>query len=34
MQFLLDLEPEEVVLDTIDTDELVKLAKEFLENID
>lgn len=31
LQFLLDLEPEEVVLETIDTDELTKLAKVFLE---
>ena len=30
MQFLLDLEPEEVVLEAIDTDELARLAKEFL----
>ena len=30
MQFLLDLEPEEVVLDPIDTDELALLAKNFL----
>ena len=31
MQFLLDLEPEEVALDAIDTDELTRLAKEVLE---
>lgn len=31
MQFLLDLEPEEVVLETIDTDELTRLAKEALQ---
>ncbi len=31
MQFLLDLEPEEVTLDEIDTDELTRLAKEMLE---
>ena len=30
MQFLLDLEPEEVVLEPIDTDELARLAKNFL----
>lgn len=30
MQFLLDLKPEEVVLEAIDTDELTRLAKEFL----
>ena len=30
MQFLLDLEPEEVVLNPIDTDELARLAKNFL----
>ncbi len=32
MQFLLDLEPEEVVLEQIDTDELTRLAKEVLAN--
>ena len=32
MQFLLDLEPEEVVLEPIDTDELSRLAKEVLAN--
>ena len=31
MQFLLNLEPEEVGLETIDTDELTRLAKEALE---
>lgn len=31
MQFLLDLEPEEMVLEPIDTDELNRLAKELLE---
>ncbi len=31
MQFLLDLEPEEVALDPIDTEELTRLAKEVLE---
>lgn len=31
MQFLLDLEPEEVKLESIDTDELTQLAKEVLE---
>ncbi len=31
MQFLLDLEPEKVVLEKIDTDELTRLAKEALE---
>ena len=31
MQFLLDLEPEEVVLETIDTDELTRMAREFLD---
>ena len=31
MQFLLDLEPEEVVLEPINTDELTRLAKEALE---
>ena len=31
MQFLLDLEPERVVLEKIDTDELTRLAKEALE---
>lgn len=31
MQFLLDLEPEEVVLEPINTDELARLAKEALE---
>ena len=31
MQFLLDLEPEEVALDSIDTEELTRLAKEVLE---
>lgn len=31
MQFLLDLEPEKVVLEKIDTDELTRLAKEVLE---
>ena len=31
MQFLLDLEPENVILETIDTDELTRLAKEILE---
>lgn len=30
MQFLLDLEPEEVTLEAIDTDELTRLAKEIL----
>ena len=30
MQFLLNLEPEEVVIEPIDTDELTRLAKEFL----
>ena len=30
MQFLLDLEPEEVILETIDTDELTQMAREFL----
>ena len=30
MQFLLNLEPEEVVLEAIDTDELTRLAKEIL----
>ena len=30
MQFLLDLEPEEVILETIDTDELTRMAREFL----
>lgn len=32
MQFLLDLEPEEVVLEPIDTDELTRLAREVLAN--
>lgn len=31
MQFLLDLEPEEVILEAIDTDELTRFAREFLE---
>ena len=31
MQFLLDLEPENMILETIDTDELTRLAKEILE---
>ena len=31
MQFLLDLEPEEVILEAIDTDELTRMAKEFLD---
>ena len=31
MQFLLDLEPEEIVLEHIDTDELNRIAKELLE---
>ena len=31
MQFLLDLEPEEVALEAIDIDELTRLAKEVLE---
>jgi hypothetical protein len=31
MQFLLDLEPEEIILEPIDTDELNRLAKELLE---
>ena len=31
MQFLLDLEPEEVVLEAIDTDELTRMAREFLD---
>jgi hypothetical protein len=31
MQFLLDLEPEELVLETIDTDELTRMAREFLD---
>ena len=30
MQFLLDLEPEEIVLDTIDVDALNSLAKEIV----
>ena len=30
MQFLLDLKPEEVMLETIDTDELTQMAREFL----
>ena len=30
MQFLLDLEPEEMVLEPIDTDELTRMAREFL----
>ncbi len=30
MQFLLDLEPDDVVLEPIDTDELTRLAKDFL----
>ena len=30
MQFLLDLEPEDVALEAIDTDELTRIAKEFL----
>ena len=30
MQFLLDLEPEDVTLEAIDTDELTRIAKEFL----
>ena len=30
MQFLLDLEPEEVILEKIDTDELTRMAREFL----
>lgn len=32
MQFLLDLEPEEIVLIPIDTDELNQLAKQVLDN--
>ena len=32
MQFLLDLEPEEIVLEPIDTDELNQLAKQLLDN--
>ena len=32
MQFMLDLEPEEVVLEAIDTEELSRLAKEILSN--
>ena len=32
MQFLLDLEPEEIVLEPIDTDELNQLAKQVLDN--
>ena len=31
MQFLLDLAPEEIILEPIDTDELNRLAKELLE---
>ena len=31
MQFLLDLEPEEIILDPIDTDGINRLAKELLE---
>lgn len=31
MQFLLNLEPEEVILETIDTDELTRMAREFLD---
>ena len=31
MQFLLDLEPEEVILETLDTDELTRMAREFLD---
>ena len=31
MQFLLDLEPEEIVLETIDVDALNSLAKEIVE---
>ena len=31
MQFLLDLEPEEVILEAIDTDELTRMAREFLD---
>lgn len=30
MQFLLDLESEEVILETMDTDELTRMAREFL----
>ena len=30
MQFLLNLEPEEVILEAIDTDELTRMAREFL----
>ena len=30
MQFLLDLEPEEVILEAIDTDKLTRIAREFL----
>ena len=32
MQFLLDLEPEEIVLVPIDTNELNQLAKQVLDN--
>ena len=31
MQFLLDLEPEEIILEPVDADELNRLAKELLE---
>lgn len=31
MQFLLDLEPEEVILEAIGTDELTRMAREFLD---
>jgi hypothetical protein len=31
MQFLLDLEPDEIILESIDTDELNRMAKELLE---
>ena len=31
MQFLLDLDPEEVILEAINTDELSRLARDFLE---
>jgi hypothetical protein len=30
MQFLLDLEPEQIILEPIDTDQLTQLAKEAL----
>lgn len=32
MQFLLNLNPETVLLETIDTDQLARLAKEMLAN--